>query len=303
MTMLITGATGTVGTTLLRELAGTPGVRALVRTRAAAEAVEQTGAEPAFGRFEDAESLRAALRGVERVFLLSPPGDEEMVAAQSRVVELAAEAGVGHVVKLSSIAADEPTNARIIRAQRAIEERVEASGVGWTFLRAHWFMDNELGQAESIAAEGALYAPDVGRITTIDSRDIAAAAARVLTTDGHTGRAYVLTGPEALAYEDMAAVCADVLGTEVRWSEVTLEQARESMLDGGLPPVLAYGFTEIMARYRAGGVTERVSPDTEALLGRRPRSFADFVRDHRAVFEAARPPAAAGSAAVASSAA
>lgn len=281
--LLITGPTGTVGTTLMQELSGRGDVRALVRDDRAAWAVERHGAQAARGSFEDEASLRAALDGVERLFLLSPPGADEMVRAQVRVVDLAAEAGVEHVVKLSSIGADEPTTARIIRAHRAIEERIEQSGMRWTHLRPHWFMDNELGQADAIA-QGVLHAPDVGRISLVDSRDVAAVAARVLAEDWHHGRAYVLTGPQALSYAEIAGA----LGA--RWNEVTLEQARASMLDAGMPEVLAGGFTEIMARYQEGGATERVSGDVRSLLGRSPRSFAEFARDR---FPAVRPPAAA----------
>lgn len=262
--LLITGPTGTVGTTLMQELSGRGDVRALVRDDRAARAVERHGAQAARGSFEDEAALRAALGGVERLFLLSPAGDDEMVRAQVRVVDLASEAGVEHVVKLSSIGADEPTTARIIRAHRAIEERIEQSGMRWTHLRPHWFVDNDLPQAQT----GVIHAPFVGRIAPIDSRDVAAVAARVLTEDGHEGRAYVLTGPEASTYAEIAAA----LGA--RWNEVTLEQARASMLEAGLPEVLAGGFTEILARYREGGVTAEVSGDVETILGRPPRALA-----------------------------
>ena len=278
--LLITGATGTIGTHLLGELAGRDDVRALVRDRAGAAAVERAGAQAVVGRFEDPASLRTAMAGVERVFLLSPPGDQAMVDAQTRVVDAAVDAGVAHVVKLSSIGADAPGDARIVRAHRTIEQHVEASGLAWTHLRPHWFMQNELGQAASIA-DGVLHAPDVGRITTIDARDVAAAAARVLTTGGHAGRSYLLTGPEPLSYADVAAALSEAVGRPVRWDEVTLEDARASMLDAGLPEVLAGGFTEILAGYRRGGEAARVSPDVEALTGRPPRTFRAFARDHR----------------------
>jgi uncharacterized protein YbjT (DUF2867 family) len=286
--ILLTGPTGTVGTALVDELADRARARALVRTRAAAETLRRRGIEPVLGSFEDAASLDAALDGVDTLFLLSPPGAADMAAVQRAVVDRAASAGVHRVVKLSSIAADEQTHASIVQAHGDVERHIEASGLAWTHVRPHWFMQNELGQADAIAATGTLHAPDVGRISLVDARDVAAVVAEVLTTEGHEERAYLVTGPEALSYADIAATVAAATGARIEWKPVTLEQARASMLEGGLPPVLADGFTEILARYRDGGVTATVSPDVARLLGRTPRRFADFAAEHAHRFAAAR---------------
>lgn len=283
--IIVTGATGTVGTALLRELPGRPrAVRVLVRDAATAAALQRRGYDVARGDFDDPASLRTAFAGADRLFLLSPPGVAEMERRQVAAVDEAKASGVRHVVKLSSIAADEPGAGGIIGAHRAVEEHIERSGLAFTHLRPHWFFQNELGQAASIATQGELFAPDVTRISAIDARDVAAVAARVLTEDGHEGAAYTLTGPAALGYADVAAALSDVVGHPVRWTEVTLEQARSSMLEAGLPTVLATGFIEIMRRYRAGGVTARISPVVAEILGRPPRTFREFVADHRAAF-------------------
>jgi uncharacterized protein YbjT (DUF2867 family) len=280
--ILVTGATGTVGSRLVRELAaaGSP-TRALVRDPQAAAPLQELGVEVVVGSFEDEEAMSRAVSGVERLYLVSPAGVERLVEEQVRVVEAARAGGVRHIVKQSSIAADEPTEASIVAAHRRVEEAIERSGLAWTHLRPHWFMQNELGQAGSVANDGAFYAPDVSRISMIDARDIAAVAAHVLTNDGHEGQAYVLTGPEALSYADVAGIYAGVLDREVRWEEVTLEQARASMIAGGLPEEIAVGYAEIMGRYGEGGVTERVSSAVPDLLGRAPRTFEEFLRDHR----------------------
>lgn len=284
--LLITGATGTIGSSLLRELAAEgAAARVFVRDPAKARSVDRLGFEVALGSFEDERSVRAALAGVHRLFLLSPPATTSMVQAQRRVVDASRDAGVEHIVKLSSIGADERgIAASIIRAHRDIEQHVEDSGVAYTHLRPHWFMQNELAHGASITTTGTFAAPDVARISTIDARDIAAVAARVLVDDGHAGAAYVLTGPAALSYGDIAQTFARVLRRPVRWIEVGLDEARDSMLDAGLPAELAVGFTEILARYREGGVTAQVSPAVEQILGRPPRSFEQFVHDHRHVF-------------------
>jgi uncharacterized protein YbjT (DUF2867 family) len=279
--ILVTGATGTVGRHLVRELAaaGAP-TRALVHTPDSVGALREVGVETAVAAFEDRDSLRNALSGVERLYLLSPPGAGSMVELQLHVVDAARATGVRQIVKQSSIAADEPSEASIVVAHRRVEEAIERSGIAWTHLRPNWFMQNELGQAATIASDGVFYAPDVTQVAMIDARDVAAVAAQVLTSDGHEGKAYVLTGPEALSYADLAAAYTRVLVREVRWQEVSLEQARGSMAESGLPDELALGFTEILRRYRDGGVTRRVSPAVRGLTGRAPRSFEDFLRDH-----------------------
>lgn len=286
--ILVTGATGNVGSRLVRELAaaGAP-TRAMVRDPEAAEALQELGVETVVGTFEDAESLRRAVSGADSVYLVSPPGSDSLVDQQLPVVEAARDGGVAHMVKQSSIAADEDDPVPIVAAHRRVEEAIEESGMAWTHLRPHWFMQNELGQAGTIAADGVFYAPDVTAISMIDAADIASVAARVLTTNGHEGKAYLLTGPEVLSYGDVADTYSRVLGREVRWQEVTLEQARDSMREAGMPDELAVGFPEVMGRYREGGVARSVSPWVEELTGRAPRTFENFVREHREAFATA----------------
>lgn len=280
--ILVTGATGTVGSHLVRELAnsGVP-TRALVRSVDAVSSLLDIGIEPTVGAFEDDDSLRRALAGVERVFLLSPAGTDAMVDQQLRVFEAVTRGSdVSHVVKLSSITADEATDASIVAAHRQIEEALERSGIAWTHLRPNWFMQNELANGRSIGTDGVFQAPDVSRVSMIDARDVAAVAAQVLTGDGHEGNAYTLTGPEPLSYADVAVVYSRVLDRPVRWQRVTLGEARAAMVASGLPVELAAGFCEVLRRYHQGGVTEHVSPAVAELIGREPRTFDQFVRDH-----------------------
>jgi uncharacterized protein YbjT (DUF2867 family) len=286
--LLVTGATGTVGSHLVRELAGAGApTRALVRRREAVTQLDELGVEAVVGAFEDAGSLRQAIHGVERLYLVSPPGVDGMVEQQLAVLDAARAEGVRHIVKQSSIAADEDTDASIVAAHRRIEEAIERSGLSWTHLRPHWFMQNELGQAGTIAADGVFYAPDVTKISMIDATDVASVAARILTSGGHEGKAYLLTGPELLSYDDLAAVYSRVLGRDVRWQQVSLEDARDSMREAGMPDELAVGFPEVMGRYREGGVTRKLSSAVEELTGRAPRTFEEFVREHRGAYEAA----------------
>jgi uncharacterized protein YbjT (DUF2867 family) len=250
--------------------------------------MRELGVEATVGSFEDGASLRQALVGVARLFLLAPPGVDAMVRQQRRVLQAAMEAGgVTHIVKVSSIAADEPTDASIVVAHRSVEEEIERSGIGWTHLRPNWYMQNEVGQAEAVGRGGTFFAPDITQVSMIDARDVAEVAARVLTEHGHAGRAYTLTGPQPIGYAEIAEVYSRIVGRTVRWEPVTLEQARAAMPAGGLPEVLATGFCEIMRGYRRGGSTRAVSPAVHQLTGRVPRSFDRFVTDHRAIYLAA----------------
>jgi uncharacterized protein YbjT (DUF2867 family) len=283
--ILVVGPTGNVGSRLVRHLAaaGVP-TRAFVHRPESEPEIRELGVETVVGAFEDPDSLRRAMEGIEQVYLVSPPGSASLVRQQLPVVEAAREAGVRHVVKQSSIAAEEASPPPIVAAHRQVEQAMEDSGMAWTHLRPHWFMQNELGQAGTIAGDGVFYAPDVTQISMIDGADVASVAAAVLTSDGHAGQAYLLTGPEALSYTDVADTYSRVLGKDVRWQEVSLEDARDSMREAGMDDELAVGFPEIMDRYRAGGSARSQSPWVEQLTGRPPRTFEEFVREHRDTF-------------------
>jgi len=288
--IVLTGSTGTVGRHLARALLaqGSP-VTALAHSPESAAALTSLGVEARLGSFDEPESLRRALAGATRLFLLTPAGIGSLRERQLRVLEAARAGGtVSHIVKLSSIAADERPAPAIIAAHRAVEEEIERSGLGWTHLRPNWFMQNELAQASAVARDAAFFAPDVTEVSMIDARDVAAVAARVLSSEGHEGRAYTLTGPEALGYRAVALVYASMLERPVQWREATFDEARRSMVASGLTEELASGYGEIMQRYRRGGVTRRVSPDVERVTGHPPRTFRQFVGEHRAAFGGSR---------------
>src|SRR5262252_7449091 len=205
-TILITGAMGNVGRELTKQLSAqkTP-FRAMVRSIKGAEALSALeGAEVVVGDFDDAESLSHALQGVERTFLLTN-SSERAEDQQSTFVDLARRAGVKHVVKLSQWAASLDSPVRFLRYHAAVERKIRESSMAYTFLRPNLFMQGLLGFRETIVGQGRFFAA-VGdaRISVVDVRDIASAAAAALLEKGHEGRIYDLTGPEALSHGDMA---------------------------------------------------------------------------------------------------
>lgn len=279
----VTGATGKVGRELVRELKAA-GVEFKLVARDPMRAAAAVGGVPAVaGDFSRPESLAPALEGSEAAFLL-PPTDPAQAGWERSFVAAAEKAGVKRVVKLSVAGAAKDTPVRIGRWHWEGEEALKASRLAWTMVQPTFFHQNFLGNAATIKTQGAFYgAMADGLVSMVDARDIAAVSALALTKPGHEGKSYVLA-PYAMTYARAAEVFSRVLGRKVSYVDVGPEKARESMVAGGLPEWYADALLELFAAVRAGygGAT---SPDTERVLGRAPKSLADFVSDFKASFQ------------------
>lgn len=288
--ILITGATGLNGTELVRRLSarGTP-VRALVRTMSRAEAISLLpNVEIAEGDMARPETLTAALRGVDRAMLISS-SDPAMLDVQTSFIDAARAAGVKHVVKLSGIIPDLESPFRFARMHGEIEKRLEASGMAFTHLRAGEFMPAYFRQVPSIVANGVLALPmEEARIASIDIGDVAEVAAAVLTTAGHEGKTYPLTGPEALTMAEVAEKLSAATGKTIRYVNVAPEDARQAQLARGVPRYLADALAELFAERRKGKES-KVWPTIEEVFGWRPASFDDFARRNAAIFRGEQP--------------
>lgn len=284
--ILITGATGTTGREVVKELRrlGAKGVRALVRDPARAEFIREAGFETIAGDFERPETLDAALEGVERALLLTPP-TPNTVSHHRDFLLAAAGAGARHIVKLSAFGADADAPEGFGKWHGQSENLLKTSGLKWTMLRPNFFMQNLLGQARQIAATGSIYQP-VGdaRGSFIDVRDIAAVAARTLTEEGHDEQTYTLTGPEALSYHEVAAKLSEAAGRSITYVPVSPEQFRAGALGAGLPEWLVSALerlNEIFASGQAAGVSDAVRR-----VGRKePHTFDQFARDNAEAFK------------------
>jgi uncharacterized protein YbjT (DUF2867 family) len=291
--ILVTGATGLNGSELIRRLSASGvAVRALVRdpAKAAAAIAALPNVEIVQGDMARPETLAAALRGVDRAMLISS-SDPMMLDVQTNFIEAARKAGVKHVVKLSGIMPELDSAFRFARMHGEIEQRLEASGMAFTHLRAGEFMPAYFRQAPNIAAKGAMFLPmEEARIASIDVGDIAEIAARVLTRPGHEGKTYPLTGPEALTMTEVAAKLSAATGKPIRYVNVPPDAARQAQLAAGMPLYLADALFELFAE-RRNGKEAKVWPDAGALLGRPPTSFDDFARRNAAIFQGeAAPP-------------
>jgi len=280
--VLVTGATGNTGLTVIGELArrGTA-VRAMVRTEADRGKLP-AGVSVAVADFDDPEAVAAALDGAGRAYLVTP-SSERAEEQQRRFADLAAKAGLRHLVVLSQLAADEHSPVRFLRYHAAVEQHVRDLGIGYTFLRPNLFFQGLLAVAGSISAEGRFYAP-IGdaTVSAVDVRDIAAVAAAALTEAGHEGATYTLTGPAAITHAQIAEALSSALGRDVSFVDVP-PQAFADSLRGLLPPWQVEGLLEDYEHYRHGEAAF-VSPAVADVTGRPPRDIAQFARDYAPAF-------------------
>ena len=280
--ILVTGATGNTGQPLVEALVrlGVP-VRAMVRDQAG-RAKLPDGVQVAVADFEDPASLAAALDGAGRAYLVTP-SSEQAEAQQKRFADLAAAAGVRHLVVLSQLAAAEDSPVRFLRYHAAVERHVRDLGIGYTFLRPNLFFQGLLALAKPIAAEGRFFAP-IGDtpVSAVDVRDIADVAAAALTQAGHERATYTLTGPAAVTHAEMATALGAALGREITFTDVPPE-AFADRLHGMLPPWQVAGLLEDYAHYRRGEAA-MVSTAVAEVTGHPAMDFAQFARDYAPAF-------------------
>jgi uncharacterized protein YbjT (DUF2867 family) len=255
----------------------------LVRDAAKARDLAARGVETVAGDLRQPATLPAALRGVDKVFVVTPlvPDQVQMRAA---LIAAAKAAGVKHDVMSTGIGAAPDAAEKIGRWHGENQEQVQDSGMAWTFVQPGFFMQNLLMHAEPIRDKGEFYLPlGDGKVSWIDARDIAAVAVTALIEPGHENRAYPLTGPEALTGGVVATTLSEVLRRPVRYVPITPDQAKQAMTLAGMPEALADAMNELNALAQAGhaaGVLDTV----ESVTGRPARSFRHFANDHAAAF-------------------
>lgn len=285
-TILITAATGQVSSALIEALDGTEHrLRALVRDPSKARGLAARGVEVHAGDLGDPHSLVPAFDGVNELWLLTPNGpraaEHSMNAAWA-----ARRAGVERVVRLSAVGAAHDAPTRSSRLHALSDHELQQSGMGWTILRPHWYMQNLLGATDQVTSTGALHLNmGSGRLGMIDVRDIAALAAHVLTdhVDRHHGQIYTLTGPQTISFAEVADQLGQAIGKTITYLPVTDQTARTNLLKTGVPEWIVGMLLEYGQAY-ASGWGDFTTSDFYDVIGRPPRSFADFARDHAHAF-------------------
>ncbi|WP_028923729.1 SDR family oxidoreductase [Pseudonocardia acaciae] len=283
-TVLVTGATGNTGRELVELLHGRDvRIRVMVRSEAAQGRFRGTAVEAAVADFDDPDAVAAALAGVSRAYLVTP-SSERAQAQQERFAELAARAGVTHLVKLSQLAADEDSPVRFLRYHSAVERRIRELGIGFTFLRPNLYFQGMFALAGLIREQGKIFAP-IGdaRVSAVDVRDIAAVAAAALTEPGHEGATYTITGPAAITHAEIAEAIGAAVGREVSFADIPPDAFAASLRGAGMPDWQVDGLIEDYAHYSRGEAAA-VTPAVAEVTGHAPRTVAEFARDHAEVF-------------------
>jgi uncharacterized protein YbjT (DUF2867 family) len=274
--ILVTGASGKVGSELVKEL----------EKKGAAFRIGVRDPRPASGSavlfdFDHPDTFGPALAGVNELFLLTSGG----TGREAAVVDAAKKAGVKRVVKLSVWGA-EGEGFVFGREHRKVEKHIEASGLAWTFLRPNGFMQNfTTAHAASIKGQSAFYLCGGDfHYSIIDARDIGAVAAKVLAEKGHEGKIYTLSGPEALSNPQMAEKISKAVGRPIRYVDMPTAEYKKMLVGFGMPEPFVDAFIDLQQFYSRGG-GQAVTPDVERLLGRKPGTFDQFARDHAAVWK------------------
>lgn len=284
-TVLVTGAAGNTGSVLVPMLLGKDiDVRAFVHDQSKAQSLKlkEAGAEIYEGDLRNPDDVREALQGVDSVYLCTWNGPTQAEQALN-VIEVAQEVGQPHIVRHSMWGSE---NSRIVEQGTQVEQELKQSDLSYTILRPTFFMQNIMMASQSIATEGKMYwSLDDAEIAMVDIRDIAETATDVLTEEGHEGRTYTITGPEAISFHDVADALSEELDREIDYVKVSDEVARDSMVQMGMNEWVADGYVELFDGFRAGFADEP-SEDVAKVKGNPPRSIDQFARDFSSMFQA-----------------
>jgi uncharacterized protein YbjT (DUF2867 family) len=280
MRVLIWGATEPAASQVVRILEGDGvEVRVLAESASIADVLRDGRSEVVIADPTDADSLAPTMTDVDAVFVSTPPVPD-LDVLEGNIADAATASGVGHVVKLSSLAVENRSKSELAKIHAAAEERVRGSGTGWTMIRANGMMQESLRWVPQLK-NGVVFAPLMGTSRSIvDARDVAAAVAVVLRDPtGHGGSVYTATGPEAITPEQEVAALSSVLERPLEGVEVSIKEAVNALIDSGLPVWSAERLGDLYHMYRHGHATD-VSPDLARLTGSTPRSYETFARDY-----------------------
>ncbi len=285
-TILVTGATGTVGHGVVKALGAMKDVqvRAFVRNAAKAQSLEGPNVAITQGDLAKKDTIEKALQGVDKVFLLSN-ADPKQMELQGNVVEAAKKTHVKHIVKLSALGTSLDSPIKLAQWHRQTEEHIEKSGIPYTHLHPHFFMQNFFMFAQTIKKDGAFYAPmKEAKMSMVDTRDIAHVAATVLTQTGHEGKTYDITGPEAVSFNEAAAKLSEVLGKQVKYVPISIDDLKKGMKSMGIED----WFVEDMAKlyeFFNSGKAAFVTPTVLQVTKKPGHSFSQFVKDYTQNFK------------------
>ena len=283
-TILITGAPGNVSSGILAALKNSGHtLRTLVHNPEKVEAIRESGVDARVGDLEKPWTLDPAFEGVDTLWLLTA-GSPRSPEQNSNALWAARKAGVKHVVRLSALGAT-PSSPSISHRLHAISDaELVASGLPYTLVKAQFFAQSFLGAAEPIKEKGCIFMPlGEGKIGIIDSRDVSEFAAHVLTTEGHTGKVYSLTGPASLSVHQVAEAIGSAIGKPVKYVPIPVEGLKKVLTEKGLDEWSVNRSADVFNLYATNG-GNLVTDDFQGIMGRAPRSFEKFAQDYAGAF-------------------
>jgi len=281
--ILITGATGNVGSELVKQLTakGLP-LRVVTRDESKVAHLDQK-IERVIGELSDAETAEKAVAGVERIYMFPLITDEDH-HSNNVLLEKAKKAGVKQIVMLSSMGA-ESNFSKIGVMHREKELLVEKSGIPWTFVRPGAFMTNTYQWLPTIKSAGKVFNPTgEGKVAPISPKDIATAAALALTSQGHEGRIYSLTGPELMNVPEQVKAISKEIGKPLECIDVPAAAAAERLKEQRLlPDSIVEGLAAFWEHMRSGQFATQ-TPDLEQLTGSKGEKFSQWCAEHKNAF-------------------
>jgi NAD(P)H dehydrogenase (quinone) len=282
--ILVTGVTGQVGYHLMETLADL-GAPATAMVRVLAKAVDLPGSPQHVVATLDGPPPADILRGFDRVFLLSPAHEGQVELELMFIDALLAAGHRPHIVKIAADGFQDPDcDVRFMRNHRQIAVHLDATGLPVTYLAPNMYMENLLEEADTIREQATVFAPaGQGKVGFVAASDVAKVAAHVLTSEGHEDQIYVLTGPEALTYADVAARVSAVFARQVDYEDLPEQLAREQMLASGLSTWQTEGTVELFDWIRNGGA-DSVTSWVPELTGDLARPIEDWLNESRGAF-------------------
>lgn len=283
--ILVTGASGNVGKMVLQEVARS-GAKHRAMYRSAAEAAKaRSGTESVIADFAKPETLAAAVRGVDSVYLVCSP-IPDLVQLESNMIDACVTGGVKHVVLNSALGAGDYDRS-FPSWHRKVESKLKGTTLSWTILRPNSFHQNVLAfYAPTIRTQGVFYSSmRDAKNSFLDIRDLARVAAKTLAGDEHAGKIYELNGPEAINYTQLAAKVAKATGREAKYVDIPMDAQKKAMLEQGTPEWLATALLELQQYYLSGkgGDADGL---LEELLGRAPITMEQFLAENVSAFHA-----------------
>jgi uncharacterized protein YbjT (DUF2867 family) len=283
--ILVTGASGNIGSEIVKQLLGVApafSIKAAVHSRQNVKNVKDGDRVKVIPiDYNESDTLREALRDVDKLFLLTPDVPNAAYLASNAVTE-AKKAGIRHIVKQSVMGANLDADVGTMRLHRQVEEIIEQSGIPFTFLRPNEFMQNFINfHSPSIKGTNAFYIPlEDAKVSLVDVRDIAAVAVKsLIDEDRHKNKIYLITGPEALSYHQVAEILSNTTGRKIDYVNISDVEARAAMKEIGMSDWLINTVSELSDYFRKGKASE-ISSAVEEVTGNKPISFSQFANDY-----------------------